>query len=172
MLTAVDQIWGEPSLAEKAAAIRRTVAEKAFNGHLFVDHAVRGEDGVLRNEPHVSEINQYYQILFGVADLSDPKYAELSDLVHNFFGPDRTERKEEIAPANAFIGVYMRLSCLRKLGAWKQALADVRGFFGAMNEATGTLWENRWVHGSLDHGFASYAAAVMEEAVEHLKTQA
>ena len=58
----------------------------------------------------------------------------------------------------AFIGVYMRLSCLRKLGAWRQALADVRGFFGAMNDATGTLWENRIIDtSSRCHGFTSHA---------------
>ena len=108
--------------------------------------------------------------LFCGSWICDPRFAALNDLVRSFFGPDRTERREEIVPSNAFIGVYMRLACLQKIGAWEAILSDVRGFFGAMNEATGTLWENRWVHGSLDHGFASFAAAVMEDAVNHLQS--
>ena len=46
---------------------------------------------------------------------------------------------------------------------------DVKGFFGTMEEYTGTLWEYRQFEGSYDHGFASYALVVIKEALRILQ---
>ncbi len=51
---------------------------------------------------------------------------------------------------------------------YKLLLDEVEGFFGEMADKTGTLWELRTPTGSLDHGFASYAAYAMSVATENL----
>ena len=101
-----------------------------------------------------------------VIDMNEEKYAELLRLVREVFGAIRKEELPEIEPINAFIGVYLRLEALLKLDEKALVLNDIESFFGNMEKLTGTLWENRSIHGSLDHGFASYAAVAMMKALE------
>ena len=72
----------------------------------------------------------------------------------------------EIFEVNAFIGAYLRLEALLKMGQKELVLSDIRSFFGQMSEHTGTLWEYRQEKGSKDHGFASYALVAMEAALQ------
>jgi hypothetical protein len=88
-------------------------------------------------------------------------------LVREVFGAIRKEEMPEIEVINAFIGVYLRLEALLKIGEYDLVISDVENFFGHMEKLTGTLWENRFIHGSLDHGFASYAAVAMMKALEN-----
>lgn len=160
------RIYGDLSLLEKAAHVRKVTVDQSFDGRVFLDHAVRDENGVLVRQPHCSEVGQYYAILFGGVDLADPKYAELRRLVLHVFGPDRKEEIPEIIPVNAFIGVYLRLEALLRLKKYDLLLSDVSNFFGQMDRDTGTLWESRERVGSRDHGFASYALVAMTEALK------
>ena len=48
----------------------------------------------------------------------------------------------------------------------EMTLAEIKEFFGGMVQLTGTLWEHDNVHsGSLNHGFASYVAAAIRQAL-------
>ena len=133
-----------------------------------MDHAIRDENGKLVLQDHSSEACQYYAILFANIDMKDTKFQPLYHLVKNIFAPERKGIMPEIMEVNAFIGAYLRLEALLKLEEYEMLLNDVVGFFGNMGDHTGTLWENRQYKGSCDHGFASYALVVIEEAVKGL----
>ncbi len=152
---------------------RRVAAEakrQSFNGQLFTHHAIRNEDGVLVNAGDISEICQYYAILFADVDPEAPEYADLMHMIKHVFHPARVATPEfDVEPLNAFIGVYLHLDALLKLGYYEIALAECEDFFGGMAKGTRTLWEMRKPTASCNHGFASYAAVVMMECVEKLK---
>ncbi len=168
VLLAANRLYGDEALVEKAHRVQKRTAELSFDGELFTDNAVRGEDGVLRNTGNTSEAGQYYALLFGNIDWNAPKYEKLRQYVlTNFKGAADTGRR--FVPVNAFIGLYLRLKALLQLGLYQQLLDDVGDFFGGMAEKTGTLWEYREMKGSYDHGFASYAAYAMCVALERLQ---
>ena len=170
-LLAVYNLYGGEELLQKSRRVAEEAKRQSFNGELFTDHALRNEEGKLHNAGDISEICQYYAILFADIDPADPQYARLMDMVKNVFLPSRVATPEfDVEPINAFIGVYLRMDALQKLGLYEQALADCEDFFGGMAQKTGTLWEYRQERGSFDHGFASFAAPAMIEALEALKT--
>ena len=167
VLEAAYNLYGDEACLEKCKKVRAVAVEQSFDGRLFRDHAVRGEDGKLTLCEDISEICQYYAILFAGIEITDAKYTELRRLVREVFGAIRKEDMPEIEVINAFIGVYLRLEAMLKIGEYDLVLSDVENFFGHMEKLTGTLWENRFIHGSLDHGFASYAAVAMMKALEN-----
>jgi alpha-L-rhamnosidase len=164
VLEAAYKIYGDEALHQKAENVRRETIAQSFNGRVFLDHAVRDENGNPVRLDDCSEACQYYAILFGGFDLNDAKYAELKRLVTKVFTPSRTEYPE-IHPVNAFIGAYLRLEVLMKLEEYDILLSDIVGFFGHMGESTATLWEYRERHGSRDHGFASLALVAIRKAL-------
>lgn len=80
----------------------------------------------------------------------------------------RNGEMPNIAEVDAFIGAYLRIEALLKLGEYEILLRDIKGFFGGMAECTGTLWEYRRKHGSRNHGFASFALVAVNRALENL----
>ena len=78
------------------------------------------------------------------------------------FYPD-TDKYPEIPKVNAFIGMYVRLELLRMWGLRDKLVDEIKAFFGGMAQYTGTLWENKTMTGSLNHGFASYVGALLLE---------
>jgi alpha-L-rhamnosidase len=146
--------------------VRKTAVEQSYNGRYFMDHALRDETGKLCLQDHSSEACQYYAILFGGIDWNAPRFQPLKELVVSVFSPDRGEKMPEIIPVNAFIGAYLRIEALLKMGEHALLLDDLRGFFGKMEERTGTLWEYRQYKGSYDHGFASYAVVAAMKAAK------
>ena len=161
VLYAVGELYGDEALTAKAAKVRAKTRELAFDGEVFVDNAIRGEDGVLRNTRNSSEAGQYYAILYGDVDLSRPEYAKLGEYVDNSFATfDGGER--ETVPVNAFIGLYLRICALMKLGKKDVLKEDLKSFFGGMVESTGTLWEYKQFKGSFDHGFTALAALAID----------
>lgn len=165
VLEAAYNLFGDEACLEKCKKVREVAVAQSFDGRMFRDHAMRGEDSKLILCGDISEICQYYAILFAGIDMNEEKYTELLRLVREVFGAIRKEELPEIEPINAFIGVYLRLEALLKLKEHKLVLSDIESFFGNMEKLTGTLWENRFIHGSLDHGFASYAAVAMMKAL-------
>ena len=156
MLEAAGSVFGLP-LQEKAARIRQEVIRRSFDGEVFLDHAAR-VGAELVNFPHVSEAGQYYAALFGDFDLNGPEFAKLkAAIVDGFTQPPRPD----FCPVNAFIGLYLRMAVLDKLGDKDLLHSNIRAFFGGMAEKTGTLWEYKQTHKSLDHGFAAYIATLM-----------
>lgn len=168
VLERVADLYGDESLRKKGKKIAETAIEQSFNGEVFLDHAERDEAGVLIRRDHCSEVCQYYAVFFTDLDLDEPKYARLKHLITHVFGAERKEALADIEPINAFIGVYMRLEALLKLGYHELILQDVRDFFGGMGQQTGTLWEYQEGKGSRDHGFASYALVAMKKAYDAL----
>ncbi len=170
MLKAMGTIYEDASLIAQCERIRRETVRRSFDGALFTENALRGEDGHLHNTGNTSETCQYYAIHFGEIDLDAPEYACLSNAFRHIFGPDHSKYdslRENIAPSNAFIGIYLRIECLLEKGLYDQVLTEIKAFFGNMAYLTGTLWEHDNVEsGSLNHGFASYAAAAILQALQ------
>ena len=164
VLESAYRIFGDEHLLCRAREVREKTIEQSFNGRVFLDHAVRDENGTLHRLDDCSEACQYYALLFGGIGLDDPKFATLKHLVLEEFTPDRTSYPE-IHPVNAFIGAYLRLEVLMKFRQYDLLLSDITGFFGHMGSATGTLWEYRQPKGSRDHGFASFALVAMRRAL-------
>lgn len=156
-------LYGDSALIAKAASLRARVVEKSFNGTYFVDHALRDEQGELVNASDISEACQYYAIMFMKLDMEEPRYAALKQAVLEYFLPEEEARAAvaEIEPANALMGIYMRMELLYAWGRYDQLKAEMKAFFGRMAEQTGTLWENKISSASLNHGFASFAGALI-----------
>ena len=165
VLEAVEALYGDPDCRRRSREVREKAIEQSFNGIYFMDHAIRDEEGILQLQDHASEACQYYAVLFGGIDIDSPRYNALKDLILNVFSPDRGEKMPEIFQVNAFIGAYLRLEALLKMGQKELVLSDICSFFGQMSQHTGTLWEYRQEKGSKDHGFASYALVAIEEAL-------
>lgn len=160
MLSAVGNAFSLNRLCLKAEMLRRKTVEMSFNGKFFVDHAVKDADGGYVNQKHVSEACQYYAILYGGVDLDDGKYAVLRSCVINDF-QDFNAEGYEFCPKNAFIGLYLRMNVLINMRDSALMAKNLECFCLHMSKITGTLWEYKDGHGSLDHGFASYIALTL-----------
>ncbi len=169
VLRATAQLYGDPAHAEKAKHVAKVATAQSFDGALFVDHAKRDDAGKLRPLSDTSEAGQYYALLFGGIDLDGARYATLKHRVLTGFADMKTQTERNYVPVNAFIGLYLRIMTLLKIGAYQILLDELEGFFGEMVAKTNTLWEYRQLmRGSLDHGFASYAAYAMATAQKAL----
>ena len=158
-LQSVAELYGDDVLSAKAEKVRAATRENAFNGEVFIDHSVIGEDGVLHNASDVSEAGQYYAILFGGVDLEAPQYATLKQHVltgFSAFDPNA----ENYVPVNMFIGYFLRLLVLIKMNRRDILSTDIKRKFLPMADLTDTLWEYNFNqrNGSYDHGFSSFAA--------------
>ncbi len=168
VLETVWKLYGDEECLTKCRKVRECAIKNSFNGTYFQDHSKRDKDGVLRLQPQASQACQYYALLFGDLDMNSPTYAKLLHMILNEFDPDRPMAVPAIMDVNAFVGAYLRLESLLKLGEYELALTDVQKFFGSMEQKTKTLWENRTIKGSNDHGFASYALVVICKALQAL----
>jgi len=141
--------------AEKAAKVRETVRRQSFDGHFFVDNAVR-QNGKLVVTRNRSEVCQYFAFFTGTA--SPETHAELWQTLKAQFGPGRQASKAfpEVAPANAFVGNILRLELLSGQGLSRQMLDESVSYYLYMAERTGTLWEDISPTASCNHGFASH----------------
>ena len=165
-LEAAYRLFHDPALLRRSEEVRRKTLAQSFDGVRFYDHALRNGTGILTLQPDCSEIAQYYAILFGGFDIKAPEYQAFRELVTKVCFAQNPDFPADMEPINAFIGVYLRLEALLKIGEYDLVLQDVRAFFGAMEAETGTLWEYRQRKGSRDHGFASYALVAILRALE------
>lgn len=170
VLDAIDHIFGDDSCRKEAEEIRKEAIKQSFNGEYFLDHSIRDVEGNRLLQQDASEACQYYAVLFGGIDIESAVYAPLKRLILEVFSPERGENiRPEIFPVNAFIGAYLRMDALLKMGKYQQLLSDIEGFFGHMSAKTETLWEYReWNKGSHDHGFAAYVYAVIKETLKKI----
>jgi alpha-L-rhamnosidase len=162
------RLFGDKKLLEKAEKISSVTKKLSFDGTLFTDNAVR-INGVLKNTMNTSEACQYYALLFGDVDIDAPEYESLKKFIKNGFSSIPTDGRKFV-PVNAFIGLYLRISVLLKLGYYRILIDEAESFFGGMVEKTGTLWEYRQMKGSLDHGFASFVLPAIYEAKKHIES--
>ena len=166
VLESIYLLYGDRECLRRSKQVREVAVSQSFNGQYFLDHSVRDEEGKLQVQEHSSEACQYYAILFGGIDIYSEEYCELKHMVLNVFSPDRKDEMPEIFAVNAFIGAYLRMETLLKMEEHDLLIRDVKAFFGKMGEKTGTLWEHRQYKGSQDHGFASYALVVIQNALK------
>ena len=170
VLLAAYALYGNEAHLQKALAVREKTKALAFDGEVFVDNAVRGENGAPVNTRNISEAGQYYAMLFGGISLDEPKYAKLKyHIKDGFLSFAQNLNGRDYVPVNAFIGRYLRMQTLLMLGEYEILLENVGTFFSGMAETTSTLWEYKDGKGSKDHGFASYAAVAIAEALKGLK---
>ncbi len=103
--------------------MRETVRRQSFDGHFFVDNAVR-QNGKLVVTRNRSEVCQYFAFFTGTA--SPQTHAELWRTLKAQFGPGRQASKAfpEVAPANAFVGNVLRLELLAGQGLSRQMTRD------------------------------------------------
>ncbi len=162
-LEAVAEMYDDPSLADKAAAMKKVIRELAWNGEFFEDNGVRDANGKLVKTGHLTETCQYYAFYFDV--ITREEYADLFERMLTKFGPKRDSRVvyPNVYPSNAIVGNYLRLELLLRFGYRDRVLRECRDFFTQMAELTGTLWEHSNLSCSLNHGFASMAAVYIDE---------
>ncbi len=161
-LECAGKLYDLPFMQEKADYIRVTVRKLSFNGEFFEDNAVR-QDGRLTLLGHTTETCQYYAFFTGTA--TKEGYEDLFVLLVEKFTPDRDDARvyPTVYKSNAFIGDYLRLEMLKEHGYWDKCADECICFFDKMAVLTGTLWENDSIFGSLNHGFAAYAANLLVE---------
>ena len=159
MLEAVDTLYGDSALYEKAQKLKATIRRRSYNGAFFVDNEVYGTDGLPHSTGECTETCQYYAFFTGVA--TPQTHPDLWRTLATDFGPHRTDAYPHVHPANAFIGNYLRLMLLAQEGCREQLLAEIEGYFGYMAQRTGTLWEHVSTTASCNHGFASYVACLL-----------
>ena len=164
-LLRVGKLYGSDELIKKAEAIRKKVIELSFDGEKFLDHSVRNSEGVLENQPHVSAAAQYYAALFGGIDLYNDKYSKLLRHIKEDFA-NLDKRDIDFVPVNAFVGFYLRMELLMRLGEKTLLEANVKEFFAETVKYTDTLWENRDRIGSFDHGFSSYVVLAINSIIK------
>ena len=162
MLREAAALYGDNALIEKARHIEDTIRERSFDGEFFVDNE-RRENGVLVSTGERTETCQYYAFFFGIANPYN--YPKLWNVMLDDFGPDRAKLGlyPEIYPSNAFIGNYLRLDILTSYGFREKCLSEIEKYFCYMADKTGTLWENIGDYASCNHGFASYAAYLINK---------
>jgi alpha-L-rhamnosidase len=158
-LDAAGRLQADPSLGLRAARIRRSIQDLAFDGRWFSDNALR-EDGVLLVTANRTEVCQYYALYFGVGegDLAEELWSRLRTR-GAWETPASTEN--ELHPANALNGMLLRFELLHRRGLREQMLHEALDFYLPMAERTGTLWEHHDTSASCCHGFASAIACLI-----------
>ena len=167
VLDAAYSLYGDAALKEKAQRVRETAKRLSFNGEVFTDNAVRDENGQLLNTGNISEAAQYYAVLFGKADTQSPDYKALKEhILDGFKQFEKSQSPDKYTSVNAFIGFYLRMMVLLNMGEKELLMRDIKDFFYDMAKTTGTLWEYKEGLGSRDHGFASFVAYIINEAIK------
>ncbi len=159
----VGRLYRDSTLQRKAEILMQIVRNRSYSGEFFVDNEIY-KDGKLVSSGESTETCQYYAFFTGIA--TPEAYPELWHKLMTEFGPERenTNAYPQIAPSNMFIGYYLRLELLRLTGQKDKIKQECRGYFYRMATITGTLWENKTDYASCNHGFASYAAALLLDA--------
>lgn len=157
-------LYNDSMLVQRAEKMIEVIRLKSFNGEFFEDNSIRKDDNATLIG-HTTETCQYYAFFCDVA--TPTLYPELYKKLISKFGAKRNT--ESIYPlvykSNAFIGNYLRLMMLVQNGSKQLIAKECVDFFYKMAIRTGTLWENDDIYGSLNHGFASYAANLIVDYI-------
>lgn len=168
-LAAAGRLYRNRTWLARAESMRDTIHQQSFNGEFFVDNAVRQADGALVVTTHRSETCQYYAFFLGTA--TPASHPSLYNCLLTQFGPRRDVGKiwPEVHPANAFIGVMLRLEILSRNGEAKRMLEESVDYWLSMAEQTGTLWEHLQPSASCSHGFTSHVCHAFQRDVAGLR---
>ena len=166
MLELLSSVFERDDWKQKSEKLKKVICDMAFDGMMFRDRAVRDENGVLTNTDELSEVTQYYAFRFETANIDEPEYAKLKRMITEDFGPHRGDEYPNIVKADLLPGVYLRIELLLKYKMYEKLLEEIKEYFLPMAQETGTLWEHLDGHESRNHGFASYAAVAIAEALK------
>lgn len=172
MLLRMGHLYEDDKLLEKAAVIKQTIREEAFDGEYFRDGANIAEDGSVVLSELISEASQSYAVFTGIADENDEKYVKFFDTFYHVLGLQRKQQgiMPEIAFSSGFIGLTLRMISLVELDKIEQALKEIKEYYGPMAAQNGTLWEMDVDHCiSLNHGYNAYAAVMIVKALTGLE---
>lgn len=172
MLLRMGQLYEDDTLLEKAAVIKQTIREEAFDGEYFRDGANITEDGSVVLSEWISEASQSYAVFTGIADENDERFTTFFDTFYHVLGLERKKQEimPEIAFSSGFIGLTLRMSSLVEMGKTEQALKEIKEYYGPMAAQNGTLWEMDVDHCiSLNHGYNAYAAVMIVKALTGLE---
>lgn len=160
------ELFDKQDYVKKGNKLIEVIREMSFNGEFFEDNAVRDEEGKIVRTGNTTETCQYYALFFEVA--SGIEFENFAQKMIDNFGRKRDFDKVYplVYKSNAFIGNFIRLMYLLKVGEYKKVLDDCEDYFTYMAEQTGTLWEYDTVMNSMDHGFASYSAHLILECLK------
>ncbi len=150
---------------KKAQVMRKNIKEYAFNGEFFVDNLVRDESGKLIRTEYLSEVCQYAAFWFECATKEEYS-ATYAELMNNLGVQRKDGYRPEIAKANVFYGLYMRMDLIVREGKKNVVLDECIKLFLPMAERTGTLWELNDPGASCNHGFASYVLVWLKFALQ------
>lgn len=164
-LESASVILRKDSLSKKAENVKKQIKNRAFDGKFFVDNLIRDDKKNLIRNNRICETTFYYLFYFKV--ITKEEYPDVFNTMVNDFGPNRNIEKvyPNIYKSNVFIGDYLRLEILLRYGLSSKVLSETVDYFYKMAKTTGTLWEHDSLHGSLNHGFASYIANVIFKAL-------
>lgn len=165
MKAALGRLYGDAALVLEAGDMKEKILSLSYlkDKGFFCDNMVR-RDGKLVLSGECTETCQYYAFFFRIA--TPDSHPVLWKRLINDFGYDRekTGAWPEIAPANAFIGNYLRMDLFAREKMYDVLIDNIRGYFTYMADKTGTLWENIGAYASCNHGFASHVLVWMDEA--------
>jgi len=163
MLEAVAALYDDAECAARAANLHTLIREMSFNGICFADNSTR-QNGILTRTQNTTEACQNYAFFCGTAT-AESHPALWADFLKGFDAAQGLHNTYNLAPANAFIALYVRLAALAHANCTAEIEADVRRIFFPQAVLTGTLWENLPAEGhisfSMNHGFAAYAANLL-----------
>lgn len=172
MLRCTAELYGDDSLKAKADRIAAKINEQSYldNG-FYCDNAVYDESGKAVLSGMCTESCQYYAFFCEIA--TPESRPELWRRLLHDFGPYRVKKGawpnftedakwQNVYPANAFIGNYLRLELLYRYGEYEKLTENIKGYFLKMADLTGTLWENDTPNASCNHGFASHVLYWMD----------
>lgn len=158
MLDAIDFLYGDNEMSQKANAIRKTVFNQSFNGEFFIENAVREDGKLVLLTDHITEACQYYALFMGV--YNEPSFVER---VKNGLGPLNSATYPFVSRSTGFVGIYLRLLWLDSIGERDMVLAEIKKYFLPMAKTTGTLWEYNSPLASCNHGFTSIVAYLIDK---------
>lgn len=165
MKDAMARLYRDEELAIEARAMREAIRHLSITKDgFFCDNLVYNEERRLVQSGETTEACQYYAFFTDTATPeSDPA---LWEILSGEFGFHRRETGAypQVAPANAFIGNYLRLDLLCRYGLHDRLVSDVRDYFAYMADKTGTLWEHDSTTASCNHGFASHVLVWLDKA--------
>ncbi len=154
-LKAVYEMYGEEKYLRIAKKMDEEIVKQSYNGQFFVDNAERDEQGVLQRNTEWTETCQYYAFYFNYA--SKQTHPDLFACVfEEICGyEDVSAKYPKMSRANSFIGLYLRVDYLNRIGEIEKVVRDMKDYFLSQAQDTKSFWEYKTPHASCCHAFAS-----------------
>lgn len=167
-LRAVSRLYGVKKYAEIAEKADKNIRKQSFNGRFFVDNALKNAENRWEINTEWTETCQYYAFYFGYA--SREKTPELFRIMFDEICgyADVSHKYPKMSRSDSFIGLYLRLDYLSRIGEHERVIRDLKKYFLFQAKETKTFWEYKDARGSCCHAFASIICEWILKAVQKL----